>query len=70
VHIYARGFKRVVVWLGQGMLDYDKPTKVFINQNVARGIRKAVPRLETLLENFYEQGDRQRHFFAKVEVPL
>jgi dienelactone hydrolase len=70
VHVMARGFKRVTVWLGQGMLDYEKPIKITLNQNVVWPARKYTPNLETLLEDFYHRGDRQRHFFAKIEIPL
>ena len=70
VHVIARGFKRVVVWLGQGMLDYEKPIKIVLNQQVTWPARKITPNLETLLEDFYLRGDRQRHFFAKIEIPL
>ena len=70
VHVIARGFKRVIVWLGQGMLDYEKPIKIVLNQQVTWPARKITPNLETLLEDFYLRGDRQRHFFAKIEIPL
>ena len=69
IQIYARGFKRVTIWLGQGMLDFEKPTRIMLNQ-MNCGSRKIMPNLETLLEDFYLRGDRQRHFFAKMEIPL
>ena len=49
IQIYARGFKRVTIWLGQGMLDFEKPTRIMLNQ-LNCGSRKIMPNLETLLE--------------------
>jgi hypothetical protein len=32
--------------------------------------RKVVPNLATLLEDFYQRGDRQRLYWVKVEFSL
>jgi pimeloyl-ACP methyl ester carboxylesterase len=71
-HIYvnAQGFKRVVVWLGPGKIDFDKPVTVYRNSQLYWSNRKVTPNLGTLLEDFYLQGDRQRLFLAKLEIPL
>jgi predicted esterase len=71
-HIYvnAQGFRRVVVWLGPGRIDFDKPVTVYLNSRLYWSNRKVTPDLGTLLEDFYWHGDRQRLFLAKLEIPL
>jgi pimeloyl-ACP methyl ester carboxylesterase len=71
-HIYvnAQGFKQVIVWLGPEMLDFEKPVTVYLNSRLYRSNRKITPHLGTLLEDFYLHGDRQRLFFAKLEIPF
>ena len=60
----------MTVWLGQGMIDFEKPVKMTLNAKVNFGVRKIAPNLETLLEDFYQRADRQRPFLAKVELPV
>ena len=60
------GFKRVTVWLGPGMIDFEKPVTIRVNSRIESN-RKIQPTLGTLVEDFYLRGDRQRLFFAKVE---
>ena len=52
------------------MIDFDKPVTFFINSQITRANRKVVPSLSTLLEEFYQHGDRQRLFVAKLEFGL
>jgi hypothetical protein len=70
VNINCHGFRRIIVWLGLGMIDFDKPVTFFINSQITRANRKVVPSLSTLLEEFYQHGDRQRLFVAKLEFGL
>lgn len=66
--VNAHGFKRVNVWLGPGMIDFEKPVQVYLNSHVHSSNRKVTPKLGTLLEDFYARGDRQRLFVAKLEL--
>jgi hypothetical protein len=66
--IKAHGFKRIYVWLGPGMIDFEKPVQIYLNSHLTRSNRKVTPNLSTLLEDFYARGDRQRLFFAKLEL--
>jgi predicted esterase len=66
ISISLRGFKRVTVWLGPGMVDFDKPVSIRANANFAWPNHRVKPSLETLLEDFYQRGDRQRLFWAKA----
>jgi predicted esterase len=67
IHVNTRGFKRVTVWLGQGMIDFEKPVTIYLNSRIDLANRKITPHLGTLLEDFYQRGDRQRLFYAKLE---
>ncbi len=64
--VNAHGFKRVTVWLGPGMIDFEKPVTIRVNSRIESN-RKIQPSLGTLVEDFYLRGDRQRLFFAKAE---
>jgi predicted esterase len=70
LNITASGFRKVAVWLGPGMIDFDKPVKIQVNLQLRWANRKITPSIETLLEDFYRRGDPRRLTVAKVEVPL
>jgi pimeloyl-ACP methyl ester carboxylesterase len=70
ITVNVRGLKQVTVWLGSGMVDFDKPVYIRVqpyNLVVNRIIR---PDLGTLLEDFYQRGDRQRLFLARLDFNL
>jgi enterochelin esterase-like enzyme len=67
ININVRGLHEVTVWLGQGMIDFTKPVTVRINGGLMMANRKVTPSLSTLLEDFFQRGDRQRLFWAKLE---
>jgi pimeloyl-ACP methyl ester carboxylesterase len=67
ITVSAHGFKHVTVWLGPGMIDFEKPVTIYLNSRIDSSNRKIQPSLGTLMEDFYLRGDRQRLFFAKVE---
>ncbi len=69
INVSSRGFKRVTVWLGPGMLDFDKPVLVRVN-GAAAGKRAVKPSLDVLLEDLYQRGDRQRAYWAKLEIVM
>jgi hypothetical protein len=68
--VSALGFRRVTVWFGQGMIDFDKNVTMTVNRQQRWFNRKVTPNVATLLEDFYRRGDRQRLFWAKVEFSL
>jgi hypothetical protein len=68
INLTMHGFRRLTVWLSQAMVDFEKPLTVNINGRVTLASRKIKPSLETLLEDFYLRGDRQRLFSAKIEI--
>jgi predicted esterase len=67
INVNVRGLKKVSVWLGRDMIDFSKPVTVRINGVTQMTNRKAEPKLETLLEDFWQRGDRQRLFWARLD---
>jgi dienelactone hydrolase len=63
------GVGRVTLWLGRGMIDFDKPVSVNINlgDKVLNNLT-VKPSLGVLLEDFYDRGDRQRLYLARIDV--
>jgi predicted esterase len=70
INITCHGFRRVAVWFGLGMVDFEKPVTFFVNGGISRANRKVTPSLATLLEDFYQRGDRQRLYVAKVDFKI
>lgn len=68
--VTSHGYRSVTVWLGQGMIDFDKAITVFVNAQQRMTNRKVPPNLGTLLEDFYQRGDRQRLYWARLEFSL
>jgi hypothetical protein len=67
INLNLRGLNKVTVWLGRDMVDFNKPITIRINGGVRLANYKVVPKLETLLDDLYQRGDRQRVFWAKVD---
>lgn len=70
IMVHAKGAKTVTVWLGRGMVDFEKPVGVSINVQSRFNNRKLTPSLGTLLEDFYQRGDRLRLFLVKIELSV
>jgi hypothetical protein len=69
IAVSRSGVERVTLWLGRGMIDFDKPVTVNVNLGGKELRNLAVkPSLGVLLEDFFERGDRQRLYLARVEV--
>jgi pimeloyl-ACP methyl ester carboxylesterase len=66
IHVHSNGFKNVTVWLGLGMINFDKPVTLTTPRGDRFRNRKLTPSLSTLLEDFYERGDRSRLFVVKI----
>lgn len=66
LQIKCLGFKKLTVWIGPGMVDISKPVKVNINVR-DYPLTKVTPRLDVLLEDFWQRGDRKQVYFAKLE---
>jgi hypothetical protein len=72
IGVRARGIRQVTVWLARGTIDFDKPVTVRVNLAVqnAWNKRKVTPSLTTMLEDFYDRGDRQRLYLARLDLRL
>jgi pimeloyl-ACP methyl ester carboxylesterase len=69
VQVKAIGTRELTIWFGKGMVDYTKPVKVQVTD--AKPLTKDItPQIPVLMEDLYERADRQRPYFAKVEVKM
>jgi pimeloyl-ACP methyl ester carboxylesterase len=60
--------KKLTFWITPGMMDLSKPLLIRVNGNVVGKQRMITPSLETMLEELYRTGDRQRLFVAKIDL--
>jgi pimeloyl-ACP methyl ester carboxylesterase len=68
INATVRNLRQVSVWLARDMVDFTKPVNINVN-GVNRWMNKKIePSLHTLMEDFYARGDRQRLFFARVDI--
>jgi pimeloyl-ACP methyl ester carboxylesterase len=70
VDVKVTGMRQLTVWFGKGMLDYSKPVTVKVAGLPKPVTQKITPRIEVLMEDLYERGDRQRPYFERVDVSL
>ena len=68
INATAHNMRQLTVWLGRDMIDFTKPVTINVNGVTHRMNKKIEPSLPTLMEDFYNRGDRQRLFFAKVDI--
>jgi hypothetical protein len=50
------------------MIDFTKPVRVRVNGTTIGNDRIIAPNPAVLLEDFFVNGDRQRLFYAKVDM--
>jgi predicted esterase len=67
INVNVRNVQQLTVWLSRDMIDFTRPLTVIINGRKVLLNRKVAPSVETLLEDLYERGDRQRLFWAKLD---
>jgi predicted esterase len=60
------GLKQVTIRLAPGMVSFSQPVQLNVNGQ-ALAPRKVQPNLETLLEDYYERGDRQHLYVAMLQ---
>jgi predicted esterase len=68
--VRSAGVSDLTVWLGKGMIDFDRPVKINWNSaeikfNQGKPLK---PGLLVLLEDLYERGDKIHPFFEKIEL--
>jgi hypothetical protein len=70
INVTTYGLQQISVWFGRGLkVDIDKPVLITVN-NRPRYEKKVKPDLSLMLEDFYDRGDRQRLYIARVNFDL
>ncbi len=67
INVWAHGVGNVTVWLGQGSINYSEKLKVQLNGRLLPP-RTITPSLQDLLDVFCRTGDRQRLFWARIDL--
>ncbi len=67
-NIRTRGVKQVSLWISPSAHDFTRPARIILNGTQIGGTRLIPPSAAVLLEDFYHSGDRQRLFFARVDL--
>jgi pimeloyl-ACP methyl ester carboxylesterase len=62
------GVKTMSIWLGKGMIDFDRPVTVIVNTQNQVTAQKRKPSLDVLVEDFYQRADRQRVYYDKITI--
>ena len=62
------GLKQLSVWLSPTMVDFTKPIQIRINGQTLGQPKLVTPSIATMLEEHYKNVDRQRLFYAKIEI--
>jgi pimeloyl-ACP methyl ester carboxylesterase len=70
IRLSVEHFKNVTICFAPNMIDFKKPVTVTIGTRTPVKDKVVKPSLQTLLDELYETGDRQRLVVAKLEVPL
>lgn len=70
ISVRCSGVKQLSIWLTPTMIDFSKPVSVRVNNSSVGKAQVITPDLPTLLEDFYQQGDRQRLFYARIDLKL
>jgi len=67
IHVKTSGVGRVTLWFPPKLVNYGD--KVSIRVNDAAAVKALVtPNLDTLMETLYQTADRQRLYFARLEL--
>lgn len=70
IRVTANGVKNVTLWLGPRTIDFKTPLTINVNTGGRWKDRTVTPNLGTLLEDFYERGDRGRLFLVKIPLQI
>lgn len=70
VAVRVSGMKQVTVWLAPSMIDFAKPLQIRLNSQLIGQPRVITPNIGTMLEEYFLNADRQRLYYAKVELKI
>jgi pimeloyl-ACP methyl ester carboxylesterase len=68
VSLHVLGLKQVSVWLSPTMVDFTKPIQIRINAQMLGQPKLVTPSIATMLEEHFKNVDRQRLFYAKIDI--
>jgi pimeloyl-ACP methyl ester carboxylesterase len=68
VNIQTKGLRQLTVWLAPSMVDFSKPIRVRVNGTPIGGERIIAPNPSVLMEDFFYNGDRERLYYARVDL--
>jgi predicted esterase len=68
INVRTTGIRNLSIWLSPNMIDFTKPVLVRLNgQNL--GLPRLIPpNVPLMLEEFYQTGDRQRLYWARIDL--
>jgi hypothetical protein len=66
ITVRAYGVEDLTIWLGRGTIDFSKKVSVWVNSGIKLQNRSISPKLEVLLNDLFDRGDRQRLFLDKI----
>ena len=69
-NIRTAGLRQVTLSLSPTQVDFAKPVSIRVDGRQIGGVRIIQPSLQTLLEELYTTGDRQRLVAARIEMRL
>ncbi len=67
-HVRFTGLDAVTLWITPGMMDLTKPVALYVNGQPQGGLRAVPVSVDTLVDELYQSGDRQRVFVAKIDI--
>jgi hypothetical protein len=70
INVRTTGIKQVSIWLAPHMIDFAKPVVIRVNSAQYGNQKVITPSLPTMLEEFYQSGDKLRLYYAKIDVKL
>ena len=68
--VRVSGVKQISFLITPGLINLENPLQLSVNGQQVGPLRTIQPSLETMLEELYESGDRQRLIIARIDVKL
>jgi hypothetical protein len=70
ISIRSFGIKQATIWLSPEMIDFTKPIQLRINGRLVGNTRTVAPSIPIMLEEYFQNVDRQRLFYAKIDTKI
>ena len=68
ISVRVLGLKQLSIWLSPAMVDFTKPIQIRINGQSLGQPKLVTPSVVTMLDEHFKNVDRQRLFYAKIDV--